>query len=117
VHTGHPIEDSATVLIDYDTGVRGVVDVRWHSRVARDEFRVTGTDGEIVLTPLNGPELAATGREPEMLPAHPNLHAPCVENFTAAVLDGAPLLASGESSLWTDWVTEKVMRQNAPERG
>lgn len=54
----HPIrvEDNATVLIEYETGVRGVVDVRRHSRVARDEFRIRGTEGEIDLTPLNGPD-------------------------------------------------------------
>ena len=27
------VEDSATILIDYENGVRGVVDVRWHSRI------------------------------------------------------------------------------------
>ena len=42
------------------------------------------------------------------LPAHANVHYPCVENFVAAVLDGAPLEASGESSIWTDWVTEQA---------
>jgi predicted dehydrogenase len=108
VHQG-AVEDSATVLIDYENGTRGVVDVRWHSRVPRDEFRIVGTDGEMVLTPLSGPPLRYPGGSEE-LPAHPNLHYPCVENFVAAVLDGAPLAASGESSAWTDWVTGQVMR-------
>ncbi|MGH9660275.1 MAG: Gfo/Idh/MocA family protein [Bryobacteraceae bacterium] len=101
------VEDCATVLIEYESGVRGVVDVRWHSRVARDEFRIVGTDGEIQLAPLSGPRLAYPGGE-EHLPAHANLHYPCVENFTGAVLDGEPLEASGESSIWTDWVTGQV---------
>jgi 1,5-anhydro-D-fructose reductase (1,5-anhydro-D-mannitol-forming) len=51
------VEDSATVLIDYPTGVRGIVDVRWNSHIERDQFRVIGTDGEINLDPLNGPLL------------------------------------------------------------
>jgi hypothetical protein len=46
------------------------------------------------------------------LPPSANFHFPCIENYVAAVLDGAPLLASGESSLWTDWVTEQVVSQN-----
>src|SRR5262249_9580901 len=44
------VEDNATVLVEYENGVRGVVDVRWHSRAERDECRITGADGELVLT-------------------------------------------------------------------
>jgi len=49
----HPIqvEDNATVMIEHSTGVRSLVDVRWHSRVVRDEFRIRGTEGELSLTP------------------------------------------------------------------
>ncbi len=106
----HPfeVEDNATVVIEYRSGVRGIVDVRWHSRVDRDEFRIIGTDGELDLTPLNGPQiLYPSGRE--QLPPHANLHYPCVRNFVDAVLDGAPLLSSGSSAAWTDWVTHKVV--------
>ena len=102
------VEDCATVLVEYAGGVRGIVDVRWHSRVTRDECRFIGTEGELDLTPLNGPELRGPGGE-EHLPVHPNLHYPCVENFVSAVLDGAHLYASGESSIWTDWVTQSVV--------
>ncbi len=102
------VEDSATVMIEYESGVRGVVDVRWHSRVPRDEFRIIGVDGEMSLTPLSAPRLSYPGGSEE-LPAHANLHYPCVENFVSAVVDGAHLFASGESSLWTDWVTGQVL--------
>jgi predicted dehydrogenase len=101
------VEDCATVMMEYADGVRGVVDVRWNSRVARDQFRVIGTDGEINLDPLNGPALKYNGQE-ELLPAHANLHYPSVENFVNAVLDGAPLACPGEEAIWTDWVTETV---------
>ena len=102
------VEDSATVMIEYESGVRGVVDVRWHSRVPRDEFRIIGVNGEMLLTPLSGPRLSYPGGSEE-LPAHANLHYPCVENFVSAVVDGAHLFASGESSLWTDWVTGQAL--------
>lgn len=103
------VEDNATVLIDHEGGVRGIVDVRWHSQVVRDEFRIRGTEGEIDLTPLNGDSLVYPGGE-ERVPAPANLHYPCVENFVSAVLDGEPLRSSGASAIWTDWVTEEVMR-------
>ena len=102
------VEDNATVMVEYESGVRGLVDVRWHSRIPRDEFRVRGTDGEIDLTPLNGPALVYPGGE-EQIPAPDNLHYPCVAEFVSAVLDGAPLRSSGASAVWTDWVTEQVM--------
>jgi 1,5-anhydro-D-fructose reductase (1,5-anhydro-D-mannitol-forming) len=102
-----PIEDNATVLIEYESGVRGIVDVRWHSEVVRDQFRIIGTKGEMNLDPLSGPELVHPGGS-EHLPVHANIHFPMIENFVAAVLDGVPLLSSGESAIWTDWVTEQV---------
>ena len=103
----YAVEDNATVMIEYAGGVRGIVDVRWHSKVVRDECRIRGTDGEMELSPLNGPDLVYPGAS-ENLPAHPNLHYPMLENFVDAVEGKGPLLASGASSYWTDWVTEKA---------
>ena len=36
-----------------------------------------------------------------------------IENFVDAVLGKAPLLASGASSYWTDWVIEQVRQNNS----
>lgn len=95
------VEDCATVMLEYESGVRGFVDVRWHSKVARDECRLRGTDGELNLTPLNDPPLVTpTGVEQYPLP--PNPHLPLIENFVAAVLDHQPLVSSGETALLTD---------------
>jgi len=102
------VEDSATVVIEYPGKVRGIVDVCWNTRAPRDEFRIVGTDGEMDLTPLNGAQLVYPGGK-EDLPAHANLHFPCIQNFVAAVLDGAPLLSSGSTALWTSWVTEQAI--------
>jgi len=107
----YAVEDNATVMIDYQDGVRGVVDVRWHSRVKRDECRIRGTKGEMDLTPLNGPELVYPGGRGH-LPPHVNLHYPMLENFVDAVFGKVPLLASGASSIWTDWVTERARQQH-----
>jgi predicted dehydrogenase len=103
------VEDSATLLIEYGGGMRGIVDVRWNSHIERDQFRVIGTDGEINLDPLNGAILRIGGRE-ESLPPHANLHFPAVENFVNAVLDGAPLMCPGEEAIQTDWVTEEILK-------
>jgi 1,5-anhydro-D-fructose reductase (1,5-anhydro-D-mannitol-forming) len=103
-----PVEDNASVLIDYENGVRAFVDVRWHSRIPRDEFRIRGTGGEIDLSPLNGDSLVFPGGR-ESIPAPENLHYPSIHNFVEAVLDQKPLRSSGASALATDWVTEQVV--------
>ncbi len=103
----YPVEDNATVMIDYPGGVRGIVDVRWHSKVSRDECRIRGTEGEMELSPLNGPDLIYPGGR-ENLPPHANLHYPMIENYVDAVEGKAALVASGASSFWTDWVTERA---------
>jgi 1,5-anhydro-D-fructose reductase (1,5-anhydro-D-mannitol-forming) len=107
------VEDSATTLIEYAGGVHAVVDVRWNSRIQRDQFRIVGVEGEISLDPLNGPALklalpSGEVRE-EALPAHGNVHYPAVENFVTAVLDGKPVACPIDEAIWTDWVTQQVM--------
>ena len=105
----YAVEDNATAMIEYETGLRGIVDVRWHSKVARDECRIRGTDGEIEMSPLNDPEIVYPGGR-ESLPAHANLHYPIIENFADAVEGKSPFIASGRSSFWTDWVTERARK-------
>ena len=104
-----PVEDNATLLIEYPAGVRAIVDVRRHSKAPRDEFRIVGTEGEIELSPLNGPDLVFPGGY-EQLPCHPNVHYPSIANFVKAAGNKEPLLSTGETALMTDWVIEKALR-------
>jgi len=112
------VEDSATVLMQLPGGVHAVVDVRWNSRIPRDQFRIIGEDGEINLDPLNSPELRLNhcdeGRV-EILPPHENLHYPVVENFVDAVLANDPgrLACPAEQGAWVDWTIEQVVGEQA----
>ncbi len=113
---GYEVEDSATLLMEYDSGMRSVLDVRWNSRVERDEFRVIGVEGEADLTPLNGPSLRIrlNGRSwSEERPPHQNLHFPLVENFVRAVLDGEALVSSGRTAIETDRVIAAAYQSKA----
>lgn len=121
------VEDSATVLMRFAGGVHGVVDVRWNSRISRDQFRVIGTEGEIVLDALNGPDLRLTtkaGTSVEVLPPHKNIHYPLIENLVDAALANEPerLACPAAQAAWTDWVIEQVMLEHkakcaAPNEG
>lgn len=106
VHT-YAVEDNATVLVDYPNGARGVVDVRWHSRVERDACRIIGTDGELNLDPLNGP-LLRTPTGDLHLPAPENLHFPLIADFVDAVLDGKKPACPIAEAISTDWVTNQI---------
>jgi len=107
------VEDSATTLVEYADGIHAVIDVRWNSRIQRDQFRIVGTEGELDLSPLNGPTLrilASDGKLlEEQLPTHANVHYPLIENFVSAVLDHAPVACPIEQAIWTDWVTQQVV--------
>ena len=94
--------------------MHAVVDVRWNSQVARDEFRITGSEGILDLTPLNGPQLASPAGEENLSP-HSNLHFPCIENFVDAVLHHTPLLSSGVTATVTDWVIEEAAKHQHPQ--
>ena len=104
----YAVEDNATVMIEYAGGVRGLVDVRWHSKVGRDEFRIRGTDGELDLSPLNDPYLV-TPTGPEHIAAPANVHYPCVEEFVTSALDGSAFRSSIGSAVHVDWVTQQIM--------
>jgi predicted dehydrogenase len=101
------VADNATAVIEYGGGVRGIVDVRWHSRVERDECRIIGTEGVLELDPLNGPRLGSPGGE-VTLPAHANLHYPIVHDFVEAVLEGRAAACPIGEAISTDWVTGQI---------
>ena len=113
------VEDSATAVIDYASQARAIIDVRWNSRIPRDEFRIFGTDGELDLSPLGSPTLrihTAAGTAEEHLPTAANVHLPLIQNFTAAILDGASLICPGAEAIQTDWVTGQVVEHHTKAR-
>jgi 1,5-anhydro-D-fructose reductase (1,5-anhydro-D-mannitol-forming) len=106
----YKVEDSATLTIEY-TGefgpLRAVLDVRWNSEVTRDEFRVVGTKGELIVTPLSEGLLRYPGGE-ELHPPHENFHLPMVAHFANALEDAVPLISSGETAIATDRIMSEA---------
>jgi predicted dehydrogenase len=100
------VEDNATVMVDYEGGTRGIIDVRWHSRIPRDEFRIRGVDGELDLSPLNSPDLVYPGGR-EQVAAPRNLHYPCIEDFVTALEHGGAPRSTGTTAL----IAERVMNE------
>ena len=65
------------------------------------------TEGDLDLTPLNGPELVHPNAT-EQIPAHANLTYPCVEDFVSAVLDRREPVSSARTALPTEWVMNQL---------
>lgn len=103
------VEDSASALIEYSSGVHAIVDARWNTRAALDDFRIVGVGGEMDLSPLSGPVLRHPGVREE-LPCDDNRHYPCIENFVRAVVDGVPLVCNAADSLPTAWVLSEGLK-------
>jgi hypothetical protein len=95
--------------------MHAVVDVRWNSRVARDQFRIIGEDGEINRDPLNSQELRVTTPEESLVgnsPPQANLHYPVVKKLVDAVLTNDPgrVACSTEQGAWVGWTIAQVVR-------
>jgi 1,5-anhydro-D-fructose reductase (1,5-anhydro-D-mannitol-forming) len=112
---GFQVEDNATLTIDYrgEFGpVRAVVDVRWNSHIARDDFRIFGTDGDIDITPLNDGCIRCAGKQ-ESLPNDSNFHRPLLRHFADVLEDGAALICSGEEAILTDRIIAEAYAKAA----
>lgn len=111
------VEDSASVLIEYASGARALVDARWNTHAALDDFRIVGTDGVLELGPLNGPILRY-GDQEEHLPCSENRLFPCLQAFVSAVLDGQPLACSAERVRGVARVLDNAVRNGraTPQR-
>lgn len=88
-----PVEDGATVLIEYSNAARAMVDARWNTRSFMNDFQIVGTDGIMDLGPLDSPHLK-WGEQSIQMPCDENRHFPCIEAFVTAILDGNPLECS-----------------------
>lgn len=111
------VEDAATVLIEYRCGARALVDARWNTHVAEDEFRILGTDGELDLSPLNSPPLTCCGRS-ESWPRADNPHLPCLVGFVDALLEGKPLACAADQVRGTARVLDEAIKPwRAAQRG
>ncbi len=111
---GFKVEDNATLTIEYNGEfgpLRAIVDVRWNSQVAGDDFKVFGTHGDMDLTPLNSGLIQWPGGK-ESHPADVNFHAPLLKHFADVLEDGAPLICSGEAALATDRILNEAYRRD-----
>jgi predicted dehydrogenase len=98
-----PIEapDMETLLVRMASGVH-VTSRHGYRTGSRDEFEITGTEGTLSATPVDGPSLRlqAGGREEHWeLPKHENVHFPLFDDFARRISRGEPPRFTGEDGM------------------
>lgn len=85
----------------------------WNSKTWQDRFEITGTEGRILLEPLDGPEITLVrGRDKETLEIPPpeNAHWPIVEDFVDSCRSGRVPLCDGLAGLRANTLLEEAIR-------
>ena len=94
------VEDTAAVLLQFDSGPCATVVVTHAARGREDTLDIAGTRGSIRCGNLNAGELRIVAGDRERVETHPpaaNVHLPLIEDFVEAVAAGRPPAVDGET--------------------
>lgn len=109
----YAVEDGSALTLSLPGGAPVQAFFSWNSKTWVDRVELVGTEGRIVLEPLDSPNLTVIrGREREDLsiPAPENAHLPCVEDFVAACRDGKSPLCDGDAGARTSALLAAAIR-------
>lgn len=109
----YEVEDGSSLLLRLTNGAPVHAFFSWNSKTWQDRFEITGTEGRILIEPLDGPDLVVVrGRDREALQIPPpeNAHLPLVEDFVAACREGRAPLCDGAAGLRVNALLEGAIR-------
>ena len=93
------VEDTAMALFQFECGGCGVLSVTHAAREPRDTLEIYGSLGSIHVPVLNEGTMRVVDDQGERTEAHspdPNLHAPLIKDFVAAVIEDREPAVGGE---------------------
>lgn len=99
VAASYEADDVATLALQFESGVHGVLHCCFGSTTDPDEFAVLGTKGRLVSRPLNGGDLFIEHGREHTVEHHPpacNFNSPLIADFTAAILESRTPAVSGQ---------------------
>lgn len=106
-------EDAASLVMKFPSGAHGSLQCFFGTSADLDEFSLIGTHATAHIDPLNGGELVLTEQgktRVESLPPDPNLHAPLIADFVAAVSENRDPIVTGEEGRATQAIIEMAYR-------
>jgi predicted dehydrogenase len=107
------VEDTATALFEFESGVRGMLTVTHASRESQDTLDIFGSGGSVHVRVLNDGVVEVTtggGVRSETHSPNANLHLPLIDDFTRAVIDSREPLVDGLIGREVASIIEKVYR-------
>ncbi len=114
VHLNRDVEDTATALFSFSSGVHGVLSVSHAIFEKADTLRIYGTAGSLHVPNLNRGKLiieTKEGKETEEHPPHPNLHLPLIKAFTDSLLHNRPFDVPGETGREVNAVLDQIYKE------
>ncbi|MEP6703999.1 MAG: Gfo/Idh/MocA family oxidoreductase, partial [Acidobacteriota bacterium] len=94
------VEDTAAVLLQFDSGPCASLVVTHAAREPQDTLEIYGTAGSIHIPVLNSGDMnikTADGERVESHPPHTNIHQPLIEDFAEAVLTNREPRVGGDT--------------------
>ncbi len=111
VAASYEVDDTAAVLMKFETGATGMLQCHFGVPFDPDEFAITGDAGRLTANPLNGDTLTiatADGVRTESHPPDSNFCTPLVADFVSAILEDRPPRVAGLEGLATNAVMDQA---------
>lgn len=108
----YEVEDGASAVLRLENGAPAHAYFAWNSKTWIDRFEIVGSEGKLIVEPLDGPDLIVIrGRQREELQIEPpqNAHLPCIEDFVSAVRQGRAPLCDGAAGLRTNRLLQQII--------
>lgn len=115
-HGDFPVEDTALLIMQFESGMTGHLQVHFASRADPDQLVIQGSHGRIVVQPLNAGRLTlqnASGETTEVHPPASNFNGPMIADFVDAIQSKREPLVSGGVGRSTSVVMEQAYRSAA----
>jgi len=111
VAANYQADDVATLALQFESGIHGVLHCCFGPTTDPDEFAILGTKGRLVSRPLNGGELVIEHGREQTVEQHPpaaNFNAPLIADFSAAILESRSPFVSGKAGRDVNQVMEQA---------
>ncbi len=111
-------EQVATVMVEFSSGIHGVLQCYFGTANTPDRLEIIGTDGRVTVEDLNEGDLTlntAAGKTIESHPPADNLHGPLIEDFSSALIEKRDPTITGQIGKLTNDIMEIAYQQERLE--